>query len=627
MRLTTIVAGLASLATIHGASGQNLVNTIWDEIKQTITCAGCEGLLGTLKLVAGLGPHVLMNVLTDVCKLAKVEDPDVCAGIIQAEGPAAYYVLKQLKVGSHTSKSFCSQMVNLCDYPEVRPYNLSFPVPKPSTHRPPPSGQPPIRVAHISDTHVDRAYETGANYQCSKPICCRAYSENDAPGKTSFPCGPYGHPKCDPPLRLEESMMAAIAAMDPAFSIYTGDVVPHDVWSVNQTEVLHDLNATYSLLDQLGLVYAALGNHDTAPVNLFPSERIPVSHNPQWAYDALAADWTKLVGGPLSAPVVHATDQFGSYSAIHPGGKLRIISYNSVFYYTYNFYAYQEPMEYDPNGQLAWLISELQAAETAGQRVWLIAHIPTGGTDTLRDYSHYLDQIIQRYDATIAALFFGHTHTDLFQVSYADPAHPSADSASAVGYITPSLTPTSGPPAFRIYDIDPVTFAVLDYTVYTADISTETTPQWTKYYSAKESYGSLLSPPLTDPAAELTPAFWHNVTALMETDNSVFQAWWARTTRGFNVPECNAQCARDQICSLRAADAQYGCVRGTLSITKRDGLDLGGAVPGSGSGSHVDVQSARPQCEEGGLARVLAGVIRETDDLQGLLLQRAELYI
>jgi sphingomyelin phosphodiesterase len=465
---------------------------------------------------------------------------------------------------------------------------------------------------------VDRAYETGANYECSKPICCRAYTENDAPGKTSFPCGPYGHPKCDPPLRLEESMMAAIAAMDPAFSIYTGDVVPHDVWSVNQTEVLHDLNATYSLLDQLGLVYAALGNHDTAPVNLFPSERIPVSHNPQWAYDALAEDWTNLVGGALSAPVVHATDQFGSYSAIHPGGKLRIISYNSVFYYTYNFYAYQEPMEYDPNGQLAWLISELQAAETAGQRVWLIAHIPTGGTDTLHDYSHYLDQIIQRYDATIAALF---------QVSYADPAHPSADSASAVGFITPSLTPTSGPPAFRIYDIDPVTFAVLDYTVYTANISTETNPEWTKYYSAKESYGSLLSPPLTDPTAELTPAFWHNVTALMETDNSVFQAWWARTTRGFNVPECNAQCARDQICSLRAADAQYGCVRGTLSITKRDGLNLGGAAPAPAPGSHVHVHSARPQCEEGGLARVLAAVIRETDDLQGLLLQRAELYI
>jgi sphingomyelin phosphodiesterase len=42
MRLTTFVAALASLATIHGASGENWANTIWDEIKETITCAGCE---------------------------------------------------------------------------------------------------------------------------------------------------------------------------------------------------------------------------------------------------------------------------------------------------------------------------------------------------------------------------------------------------------------------------------------------------------------------------------------------------------------------------------------------------------------------------------------------------------
>jgi sphingomyelin phosphodiesterase len=42
MKLTTLVAAVASLATIHGAAGENWVNTIWDEIKQTITCAGCE---------------------------------------------------------------------------------------------------------------------------------------------------------------------------------------------------------------------------------------------------------------------------------------------------------------------------------------------------------------------------------------------------------------------------------------------------------------------------------------------------------------------------------------------------------------------------------------------------------
>lgn len=42
MRLTTFVATLASLATIHGASSENWASTIWDDIKETITCAGCE---------------------------------------------------------------------------------------------------------------------------------------------------------------------------------------------------------------------------------------------------------------------------------------------------------------------------------------------------------------------------------------------------------------------------------------------------------------------------------------------------------------------------------------------------------------------------------------------------------
>jgi sphingomyelin phosphodiesterase len=39
----------------------------------------------------------------------------------------------------------------------------------------------------------------------------------------------------------------------------------------------------------------------------------------------------------------------------------------------------------DPNGILAFLIKELQAAEDAGQRAWIIGHMPPGGPDTLHD--------------------------------------------------------------------------------------------------------------------------------------------------------------------------------------------------------------------------------------------------
>jgi sphingomyelin phosphodiesterase len=46
-------------------------------------------------------------------------------------------------------------------------------------------------------------------------------------------------------------------------------------------------------------------------------------------------------------------------------------------------------MESDPSGQLAWLASELEAAETAGERVWLMGHMPMGSTDAFHDQSQY----------------------------------------------------------------------------------------------------------------------------------------------------------------------------------------------------------------------------------------------
>ena len=535
-----------------------------------------------------------------VADTSQAEDSDVCAGVIANEGPAVHYSLSNLEIGSHTAKTFCATLVGLCEYPEVRPYNLTFPSPKPPTSRPPPSGKTPIRVVHFSDTHVDLSYETGSNSDCSKPICCRSYTEDDAPGNTTSPCGPWGNTNCDPPHRLQQSMNAAIEALKPAFSIYTGDVVAHDVWLVDQSEALQDFNATYGAMeDSLGRVYAALGNHDAAPLNLFPSNQIPSEYNPQWAYDTLAADWMALTG----IPSVETANEYGSYSAIHPDSNLRIISYNSIFYYKYNFFSYTEPMEYDPNSQLEWLINELHAAETAKQRVWLISHIPSGNSDHFHDHSHYFDEIVQRYEATIAGLFFGHTHTDEFQISYSNYSNRNWDTATAMGYVAPSMTPTSGPPSFRVYDIDPVTFGVLDFTQYVANISDpsyQQKPEWIPYYSAKSDYGSRLSPPVTDAEVELTPAFWHNVTVLMEDNASVFDEFWARRTRGFQVPACTGDCVSNEICALRGADGQHNCFveKPGFSFEKRDGS--------------VDEVSWKkrfqPECNHAGMAPLLAKI-------------------
>jgi len=160
------------------------------------------------------------------------------------------------------------------------------------------------------------------------------------------------------------------------------------------------------------------------------------------------------------------------------------------------------------------------------ESLYIIGHIPMGRLDALWDYSQYYDQIIQRYEGIIPAQFFGHTHHDQFEIAYTDYANQVLENANAITYITSAMTPTSGNPTFRVYDVDPETFTILDYTVYITNMSSPTYqtlgPVWEKYYSAKETYGALVTPPLTDSAAELSLQFWHNVTVILEDDNVEF---------------------------------------------------------------------------------------------------------
>ena len=324
----------------------------------------------------------------------------------------------------------------------------------------------------------------------------------------------------------------------------------------------------------LKLVYGTAGNHDSHPANSFVPNAI--GHDSQWVYDLLSKDWAQWIGQGATNTV----EQTGAYSTKYPYGNLRIISLNTNLYYRHNFWLYQDYNTQDRNGQIAWLVNELDAAEKAGERVYIIGHMPLGEPDTLNDGSNYLDQVFKRYQDTIAASFFGHTHVDHFEVSYADYTARSSSNAFMTSYIAPSLTPTSGMPSFRVYSVDPDTFGILDHTTYIADMSNPAFqtngPVWTKFYSAKEAYGPITTPPLTDPKAELTPSFWHNVTVALESSDSFFDAYISRKSRGWNPATCRNDCKTNEICQLRAGRSQDNCWKPkpgvNLTKKKRSGV-------------------------------------------------------
>jgi sphingomyelin phosphodiesterase len=346
---------------------------------------------------------------------------------------------------------------------------------------------------------------------------------------------------------------------DATFMLFTGDIVDHAVWNTTEAQNILDINDAYNLMAGLGKpVFGTIGNHESSPTNAFPPTALN-NNAAQWVYDTVAADWQQWIGAGADASV----QGFGSYSVQWGTTNLRIISINTNMYYVQNYWLYTEPMEVDPSGQFAWLVTQLDAAEKAGERAYILGHMAMGLSDAFHDYSFTFDEIVNRYSNTIAGLFFGHTHADEFEVSYSNYGARSADNAVAVQYLCPSLTPTNGMPAFRVYTVDPDTWAVLDHTTYIADMTNEafqtTGPVWTEYYSARDAYAGIVDPPLPE-GAELSPAFWHDVSAVFATDDDAFNGYIERKSRNWDVESCTGTCQTNEVCQIQSGQSTYNCV-------------------------------------------------------------------
>ena len=147
----------------------------------------------------------------------------------------------------------------------------------------------------------------------------------------------------------------------------------------------------------------------------------------------------------------------------------------------------------DPGKQLEWLRDELLAAEEAKDRVHLIGHVPPDHRECTEFWIFNYVRLMERFSDTITAQFYGHTHRDEFRVVYAlDDRQPVS-----FQFVSPSITSYSQTnPAYRVYEIDSVTYQVVNYKTYYFNLKESNAnqenqrPKWQLEYDADDLFNA-----------------------------------------------------------------------------------------------------------------------------------------
>lgn len=495
---------------------------------------------------------------------------------------------------------WCNFKFKQCAAPAVVEINEGhYFTPKPASAHiaPPPSGKT-IDVLHISDWHLDSRYDIGSEGNCTNGLCCRPYSVNSHfntnVNNASAPASRFGYFDCDTPADLA---ISAFTNMDQffsrkkiAFTIFTGDIVSHDNNDqLSRGYVSYEEQVSYETFKaQMGHspIYATLGNHDSLPqaYNTPNSLNAPGHENAfSWNYELLSGLW-KGAGWISKDEAAYASKHYAAFAHTTKQG-LRVISLNSDLYYRSNALNYFNTTNPDPSGMLSWLAAELTACEKRGQRAWIIAHVLSGydGANALPNPSALFQSIVIRFSpATIAAVFFGHTHLDQLQIFY-DYASTSLNATSGLrnttdvdytkplqmGFIGPSITPLTGYNAgYQRLQVDASTFSVMGIQTYFANISNALTwhrPIWEFEYDARTVYNDRISGMNWPKKSPLNATFYDRLTKAMERDHSILTTY-NNLERKLSVqtPNCTSDaCVTEKICYIRSGSAAIGQKCGT----------------------------------------------------------------
>ncbi|KAH6662038.1 Metallo-dependent phosphatase-like protein [Halenospora varia] len=589
-----------AIASLTNATSEAVVKAALAEIKSIISdngglssnCSKCVAALSVGKLVAQMAPSYIPNALVSLCQSTGFASNTSCVTSYATGNFGAIWtqILALADVTGLDGRYICNSLSGtFCPAPTLTALNTTtlFPKPKPANYSSPKASGKRVKVLHLSDFHLDPRYEVASEANCTSGLCCR-YSKSASTSQAVFPAPLYGAFKCDTPYYLGLAALQSIASLtgtgngtsDAAWTIYTGDLVSHDPENeMSRDYVEYTETSIYGMFKSYlkGPVFPVLGNHDSSPENIDAPHSLPGPLGQQfsWNYHHVSALWQHN-NWMSASDAAKAETHYAAYSVKNHYG-LRIITLNTDFWYRTNYLNFINITDPDVSGGLHFMINELQAAEDAGERVWIIGHVLSGwdGSNPLLGPTDLFYQIIDRYSPhVIANTFWGHTHEDQVMIYYANNGTvQNSSTALTPGWIGPSVTPlTNLNSGFRMYEVDTGTFEVYDAYTFYSDVNAyssldSTGPTYKFEYSTREAYAPQIDWPSSAP---LNATFWHKVTEAMETNRSLVEQF--NTYQGkssVKSPNCTSDaCAQAKVCYIRSGSAALGkaCPQGFASV-------------------------------------------------------------
>eukprot|EP01101_Sappina_pedata_P006065 TRINITY_DN2926_c0_g1_i2.p1 TRINITY_DN2926_c0_g1~~TRINITY_DN2926_c0_g1_i2.p1 ORF type:complete len:566 (+),score=196.98 TRINITY_DN2926_c0_g1_i2:28-1725(+) len=513
----------------------------------SFNCPTCIAAIDSLKLLIQSNKSVdeIEDIVRDVCIDFKLPDyrnyQEVCAGVVKEFGPEVVEILlmkfvdskricQDLKYCPRSDSEGIQDKISYVDRSHLQKQkqnDISWQKAK--------SSESSKYFFQITDIHVDFDYKVGSVIDCGLPLCCRD-GIGGTPDNTTGLFGSYQD--CDIPTTVVEyflSFMTDISQqLDVEYVFWTGDSTPHDVWEETQDMQLGRLQEMTNMIAAASpnvAVYPCFGNHDTFPVDQF-------ADTPQnkWLMSNVTAMWKQWIPKDSQKTMLKG----GYYDALIENG-LRLISMNTMYCDSNNFWLWLDVD--DPTGQLAWMQSVLAQAQSNGEKVWIIGHIPPGDGGCHSDYWQVYYNMISQYNETIVGQFFGHTHRDMFMVF-----NEQTDDLTPIGaaFVAPSMTTYGGiNPSIRLFEYDSDSKQLLDFTQYFFNLTQANQDGHIvieKEYSMRETYG----------IADLSPASMKSLIAKLDSNDALFQQFYQQITAlaPVNPSVCEGDCKANIICEL-----------------------------------------------------------------------------